>query len=154
MLPVAPSKLEIKIQNKNTTLTLVNDGEINLLKTPGLTEINFKCLLPMVQYPFAHYRGGFQPPSWFLGEIEKLKVERRSFPFAVIRAPNRIAAQEGLRDSFRELTNRESREAFTRNLQPIELSTSMTVSLEEYTRTTFVKEYCPIFVFAYMRKRW
>ena len=43
LLPVAPSKLEIKINNANKTLALINEGEINILKKPGLTDIEFTC---------------------------------------------------------------------------------------------------------------
>ena len=39
-LPIAPGKLQIKINNANDTVTLINEGEINLLKTPGLTDLN------------------------------------------------------------------------------------------------------------------
>lgn len=34
MLPVTPEKLELKIANNNKTITLINDGEVNLLKRP------------------------------------------------------------------------------------------------------------------------
>lgn len=33
-LPIAPSKMEMKIKNQNKTVNLINDGEINLLKSP------------------------------------------------------------------------------------------------------------------------
>ena len=46
LLPVAPSKLEHHIDNKNKTLVLINDGEVNVLKKPGLTDISFTALLP------------------------------------------------------------------------------------------------------------
>ena len=29
LLPIAPQKLQIKINNANSTVTLINDGEIN-----------------------------------------------------------------------------------------------------------------------------
>ncbi len=34
LLPIAPEKLELKIKNKNKTMNLINEGEINLIKTP------------------------------------------------------------------------------------------------------------------------
>ena len=36
LLPIAPEKLQVKINNANDTLTLINEGEINILKTPEL----------------------------------------------------------------------------------------------------------------------
>lgn len=65
LLPIAPKKLEIKINNANDTITLINEGEINLLKTAELTDIDFECMLPNVQYPFATYNGGFKIQSIF-----------------------------------------------------------------------------------------
>ena len=49
LCPVAPSKLQLKIKGQNETLTLINEGEINILKKPGLTEISFDLLLPNVK---------------------------------------------------------------------------------------------------------
>ena len=53
LLPVTPQKLQLEMKNANKTYTLINEGEINVLKTPGLTEIEFDALLPNVKYPFA-----------------------------------------------------------------------------------------------------
>lgn len=39
LLPVTPSKLQLKIDNANKTLTLMDEGEINILKKAGLTEV-------------------------------------------------------------------------------------------------------------------
>lgn len=59
LLPVSPQKLQIKINNANTTVTLINEGEVNLLKTAKLTDIEFECPIPQVKYPFAVYPNGF-----------------------------------------------------------------------------------------------
>lgn len=53
-LPVTPSKISITTPSKNQTVTLINDGEINILKTPGLREISFDFLLPQNKYPFTN----------------------------------------------------------------------------------------------------
>jgi hypothetical protein len=42
LLPVAPSKLSLNINNANKTLTLINEGEINTLKKAELTDIEFE----------------------------------------------------------------------------------------------------------------
>lgn len=88
-LPVTPPKLSTKISNKNKTITLINEGEVNLLKTAGLTELSFDVLLPNVQYPFAVYPDGYQPSMHFLEKFEKLKVDKKPFQFIVTRSkPN------------------------------------------------------------------
>ena len=43
-----PAKLTVKIKNKNKTLILLNEGEINFLRTPGLTEIVVPFVFPML----------------------------------------------------------------------------------------------------------
>ena len=47
-LPVTPQKLTTKIKGSNKTLTLVNESDINFLRAPGLTEISFDVVLPML----------------------------------------------------------------------------------------------------------
>lgn len=85
MLPVAPSNLTLKINGKNKTMDLINDGQINLLKKPGLTDISFECLLPQNKYPFAKYPGGFKKATYYLDVIEQLMVNQKPFSFIVIR---------------------------------------------------------------------
>ena len=84
-LPIAPQKLQTKISNKNKTLILVNEGEINFLKTPGLTEIDFDVMIPQVKYPFAAYPDGFKSASYYLNVFERLKVNKKPFQFIVSR---------------------------------------------------------------------
>lgn len=89
LLPVTPSKITTKINGKNKTISLINEGEINILKTPGLTDISFECMLPQSKYPFAKYPGGFKMATYYLDEFEQLKVNKKKFPFIVIRSrPN------------------------------------------------------------------
>lgn len=89
LLPIAPSKLELKINNQNKTLTLINEGEINILKKAKLTDISFEVLIPQVKYPFALYKDGFQKASYYLEKLESLKVNKQPFQFIVTRTfPN------------------------------------------------------------------
>lgn len=86
LLPVTPSKMQVKINNKNKTMTLLNDGEINILKSPGLSEISFDFILPNVKYPFAIYKGNkFRNAEYFLKRIEKIKTQKKAFRFIVVR---------------------------------------------------------------------
>ena len=83
LLPVTPQKLQIKVKGANKTLTLVNEGEINFLRLPGLTEISFDAVLPMLgAYPFS---GEFHRPDYYLSAFEKLMTERTPFQFIVSR---------------------------------------------------------------------
>lgn len=89
LLPVSPQKLEIKINNANDTVTLINEGEINILKTAGLTDIQFECEIPQVKQPYAVYKSGFQGASYFLDYFEELKTSKEAFQFLVSRTlPN------------------------------------------------------------------
>ncbi len=85
LLPIAPSKLAIKINNTNKTITMIDDGEINILKKAGLTDIEFECCIPQVQYPFAVYKSGFRQADFFLSYFEFLKIRNRPFQFIVCR---------------------------------------------------------------------
>lgn len=84
-LPVAPPEMNTRINNQNETIVLMNDGEVNILKKPGLTDIEFKVLLPNVQYPFAVYADGFQPATYYLGKLEQLKIGQEPFQFIMNR---------------------------------------------------------------------
>ena len=86
LLPVAPSSLSIKIGGQNKTYTLINDGEINVLKSPKLTDIEFKVLLPNMEYPFAKYKSGFRGADFYLSFLEKIKRDCKPFQFIITRA--------------------------------------------------------------------
>ena len=84
-LPVTPSALTIKIANQNKTINLINEGQVNVLKTPGLSKISFSALLPNREYPFACYPNGYQPAQYYMSKLESLKTACKSFEFSVIR---------------------------------------------------------------------
>lgn len=89
LLPIAPSQLKISIAGNNKTYVMIDEGEINVLKTAKLTDIEFECCIPQVQYPFAVYSDGFKKASYFLNYFEQLKTSKSPFQFIVSRAlPN------------------------------------------------------------------
>jgi hypothetical protein len=95
LLPVSPSKIQLKVKNQNTTVSLINGGEINILKQAGLTDIVLSVMIPQRQYPFAKYKNGFQGARFFLNAFEQLKTDRdndnnlKPFQFIISRtAPN------------------------------------------------------------------
>lgn len=85
-LPITPSKLQMKIKNQNKTINLINDGEVNVLKAAGLTEINFSVIIPHVKYPFAVYSNGFKDAAFYLTNFEKLKTKQKPFQFICSRS--------------------------------------------------------------------
>ena len=89
LLPITPEKVQIKINNSNKTAVLINEGQINILKKAALTDIEFECTIPQIQYPFAVYKSGFQSAEYFLEYFELLKVQKKPFQFIISRTlPN------------------------------------------------------------------
>ena len=86
LLPVAPGELSLKINNQNRTMNTINEGEINILKDAGLTDVEFEVMIPQQRYPFAYYKSGFQRASYFLGKFESLKNSKAPFQFIVTRS--------------------------------------------------------------------
>ena len=86
LFPVTPGKLQVNINGTNKTLTLINEGEVNLIKSPGLTDISTEVLLPaLTEYPFAVYRNGFKDPSYYLGKLEKWKQSKKPISFKMLK---------------------------------------------------------------------
>jgi len=85
LFPVTPGDLNLKIKNQNTTVTLIDDGEINKLKQPGLTDIEFSALLPNTEYNFSKYYGGFKNAAYFLEKLGNIKSGKKVVPFVVSR---------------------------------------------------------------------
>jgi LysM repeat protein len=85
LLPIAPDKFTLKVKNTNKTMTLINEGEINILKEVGLTDLEFDVLIPAIQYSFANYADGFKSPAWFTNYFEELKVSKKPFQFIISR---------------------------------------------------------------------
>ncbi len=86
LFPVTPGKLQVNINGANKTITLINEGEVNLIKTPGLTDISTEVLLPtLTRYPFAVYLDEFHTPDWYLDHLEKWKQSREPVAFKMLR---------------------------------------------------------------------
>lgn len=85
LLPVAPEKFKLKVNNANKTITLINEGEVNFLREAKLTDLEFDALIPAVQYPFAKYDGGFKSPAYYISHFERLKTSKSPFQFIAVR---------------------------------------------------------------------
>lgn len=83
LMPITPSKVTVKINNQNKTMTLINGEEINILKAAGLSDVSFELLLPQVSYPFTN--GGAKTAAYYLSLFERLKVSKSPFQFILNR---------------------------------------------------------------------
>lgn len=108
LFPITPEKITVKITGKSETVTLINEGEASILKSPGLSAVEFKLCLPNQQYPVAVYPEGYKPAVYYLEKLESLKLGKKPFPYVLTR------------------TDPANKKLF---------DTNMTVSLEEYTIT-------------------
>lgn len=128
-LPVTPSKLQLKISNQNKTANLINEGEINILKDAGLTEITFDFLLPNMRYPFAVYTDGFKSADYYLDKLEKLKTGKKPFQFIVTRKDSRGFFDTNIKVSLEDYTITEDAEKYG-------FDVFVSVKLKQY------KDYC------------
>lgn len=82
-LPIAPSNLTISVNGRNESVDLMNEGEVNLLKSPGLTEISFTALIPQVgKYPFTTVN---EPIDTYVHFLNDMLETKKPFRFVVVR---------------------------------------------------------------------
>lgn len=135
-LPVTPGKLQLKYNGNNKTVTLIDQGEINVLKLPGLTDISFDMLLPSQDYPFASTSD--TAPGTMLGMLEAYKQNKEPFQFVVVRTLESGRSLHGL-------SMRVSLEDYETNEDADEYGTDVcvTVNLKQYkdygTRTVNIQ---------------
>ena len=86
--PITPSELTIKVGSNNKTITLINEGDINILKSPSLIEVEFDARFPMRQYPYSREFTEFQT---YYDKFKELKEKKKPFRFIVTRnTPNGV----------------------------------------------------------------
>lgn len=123
LMPVAPSKIEMKVKNQNSTLNLIDGNEINIIKPPGLTEFSFELLIPQVKYPFAVYDNKKAPFILNYNEDDPEKIIKASVYL----------------DLFEDLKKRSAPFHFRidrytpDNIHLFETKVDMDVTLEEYS---------------------
>lgn len=84
--PITPGELSIKVGSNNDVINLINEGDINILKSPSLIEVEFEARFPMRQYPYAREYQNF---TNYFNVFKELKEKRKSFRFIVVRTtPN------------------------------------------------------------------
>lgn len=85
-IPIPPATMRTRIKNRNRTISLINTGEINILKATGLTDITFKMLLPNTSYPFNQsILYGSSKASYYVDELERMKTSIDPFQFICVR---------------------------------------------------------------------
>ena len=80
--PITPPSLKISVGSNNETVTLINEGDINILKSPSLIEVEFEARFPMVKYPYSRNVSSFQA---YFNKFKELKEEKKPFQFIVSR---------------------------------------------------------------------
>lgn len=84
--PITPPSLKINIGSNNKVVNLINEGDINILKSPSLIEVEFEARFPMRKYPYSREVSDFQT---YFDTFKMLKEEKKSFRFIVARTtPN------------------------------------------------------------------
>ena len=80
--PITPGELTIKIGSNNEVVNLINEGDINIPKSPSLIEVEFEARFPMRQYPYARKYVKFNK-YWKI--FKRLKEKKEPFRFIVVR---------------------------------------------------------------------
>ena len=84
--PITPGELNIKSGSNNEVVNLINEGDINILKSPSLTEVEFEARFPMRQYPYGRKFSKFKT---YFDVFKELKEDKEAFRFIVARTkPN------------------------------------------------------------------
>ena len=85
LLPVTPAEIEMKTGNRNKAVYILNFGEMNLAKKPGLQEIRFTALLPGRRYSFVQTEDGFHVPEYFLNCFKEYKATAKPVQLILFR---------------------------------------------------------------------
>lgn len=85
LLPVTPAEIETRAGNQNKTAYILDFGEMNLAKKPGLSEIRFTVLLPGRPYSFVQRENGFLEPEYFLNHFKEYKASAKPVQLILFR---------------------------------------------------------------------
>ena len=153
--PIAPSDLTISVNGRNETIDLMNEGEVNLLKSPGLTEISFTAIIPQVgKYPFAV---NDEPIDTYVNFLNDMLTGKKSFRFVVVRTAGtkllfdtniqvscegyemKESAENGF-DIELEISLKQYREYSTKTITLVATKTTNTVDTTVKTTTSTTKK--------------
>lgn len=83
-LPLTPSKITTSIGGDNKTFSLVNGGEVNMIKFPKLTSYKFEFNLRH-EIDHVKVKANNNSPKVILDFLEKAKKDKVIFTFSIIR---------------------------------------------------------------------
>lgn len=139
-LPIPPSSLEIRTPSMNKTVTLINEGEINIPKKQGLREISFEFLLPTFnKYPFSLYQLGDYTAATIILYLKIWKETKYPIPFIVVRM-----SPKGKFLYFTSIMSLIEDFTFIEDAEELGFDTKCSITLKEYkfyqTRQVQLKE--------------
>lgn len=82
LFPITPPKLKITVGSRNETVELINEGQVNILKSPALMDIEFEARFPDREYPFSRYPREYEE---YFAIFNSLKENKIPFRFIMIR---------------------------------------------------------------------
>lgn len=85
LLPVTPAEIRTRTESRNKAVYILNFGEMNLAKKPGLQEISFTVLLPGRIYSFVQTEGVFHEPEFYLNLFREYKAAGKPVQLIVFR---------------------------------------------------------------------
>jgi len=86
LLPLAPSKIEVRVGSSNEVINLVSTGDYNVLKNIGLTDFNFEVLLPGKPLPGMAIDDEFRFPIYYIEKIRQYKENIEPVRLIITRA--------------------------------------------------------------------
>lgn len=97
-LPVLPEKITVKTSGQSTEKTVLELGNVNLLKSPKLKTISFNSFFPAAKIPSVTARK-LHTPLWYVQKIKKAMKSKKPFRFVMIGNDLDINTQMSI-DSF------------------------------------------------------
>ncbi len=82
VFPITPPKLEVTVGSRNEVVELINEGQVNILKSPALIDIEFQARFPAREYPFSRVPEEYET---YFAIFNSLKANKIPFRFVMIR---------------------------------------------------------------------
>ena len=85
LLPIAPAEIKKTVGTRNQVLSLINGGQLNIVKGPELAKFTFEAVFPFQKYPFRASDANYITPIEYISFLEVLKESKTPFYFKIIR---------------------------------------------------------------------
>lgn len=83
-LPVNPSKLTIQAPGENSTINIIDLGEVNVLKNPGLKTVSFESFIPVVNSgSYVQKDARVLSPDFYIDYFEAIQKQKEPINFVV-----------------------------------------------------------------------